>query len=62
MKISVIIPTYNDASYLDAALLSLFNQSITDFEVIVVDDGSADLQPVTRVCRKYAKHLDIQLL
>lgn len=40
--ISVIIPTYNYARYLPATLDSVFRQTFTDLEVIVVDDGSTD--------------------
>lgn len=40
--ISVIIPTYNCAPYLEECLESVFRQTRTDFEVIVVDDGSTD--------------------
>jgi hypothetical protein len=39
---SVIIPTYNRADLLREALDSLFAQTFTDYEVIVVDDGSTD--------------------
>lgn len=39
---SVIIPTYNRASLLREALESVFAQTSTDYEVIVVDDGSTD--------------------
>lgn len=42
-KISVIIPVYNVADYLDESLNSLLNQTfIDDIEVIMVDDGSTD--------------------
>lgn len=41
-KISVIIPVYNAEKYLADCLDSLKEQSYTDFEVIVVDDGSSD--------------------
>jgi glycosyltransferase involved in cell wall biosynthesis len=39
---SVIIPTYNRAALLQAALESVFAQEFRDFEVLVVDDGSTD--------------------
>ena len=41
-EISVIIPVYNVAAYLEEALDSLLRQSFTNFEVIAVDDGSTD--------------------
>ena len=42
MKISVIIPTYNEESVILDCLRSLASQSLKDFEIIVVDDGSTD--------------------
>lgn len=42
MKISVIIPTYNEEGEILDCLKSLEKQSITNFEIIVVDDGSTD--------------------
>src|SRR3972149_4004031 len=41
-EISVIIPSYNHAAYIGHAVESVFAQSHTDFELIVVDDGSPD--------------------
>jgi hypothetical protein len=38
----VIVPLYNKARYIERALRSIANQSFSDFEVIVVDDGSTD--------------------
>ena len=42
MKFSVIIPLYNKAPYIRKALESVFAQTYTDFELIIVDDGSSD--------------------
>jgi len=41
-KISVVLPTYNQASYLPQAIESVFWQTNQDFELIVVNDGSTD--------------------
>jgi len=41
-KVSIIIPTYNRANELMKCLESIFRQKFSDFEVIVVDDGSTD--------------------
>jgi glycosyltransferase involved in cell wall biosynthesis len=43
--ICIVIPTYNRAAALDVCLKDLEKQSWTDFEVIVVDDGSTDSTP-----------------
>ncbi|MBG6072389.1 MULTISPECIES: glycosyltransferase family A protein [unclassified Polaromonas] len=42
MKFSVVIPLYNKASYICCSVQSVLSQSFTDFEVIIVDDGSSD--------------------
>lgn len=42
MKVSVVVPVYNKAPFLEACFNSLFAQSYADFELIVVDDASTD--------------------
>jgi len=42
MKISVILPVYNGEKYIQKAIESVLNQTFTDFELIVVNDGSTD--------------------
>ncbi len=41
-KLSIIIPTYNNAHFLPETLESIFSQDCSAFELIVVDDGSTD--------------------
>lgn len=41
-KISVIIPTYNSMTYLPKTVGSVLNQTFTDFELLIIDDGSSD--------------------
>ncbi len=41
-KVSIIIPNYNHAAFLQQRLESVFNQTYQDFEVILLDDASTD--------------------
>ena len=52
IKVSVIIPNYNGKEYLKDCVDSLFKQSVRSFEVIIVDDASAD-DAVDELMREY---------
>lgn len=41
-KVSVIIPVYNNCDYLEKTIDCIFNQSYTNLEIIIVDDGSEE--------------------
>ena len=49
--ISVIVPVYNVEEYLEECLDSIKNQTFTDFEVILVNDGSTDNSQ--EICEKF---------
>lgn len=44
-KLSILMPVHNEEAYLQAALRSLQAQSLTDWELVAVDDGSSDRTP-----------------
>ncbi len=58
MQFSIIVPVYNRPEEVDELLQSLTLQTLRDFEVIVVDDGST--RDCQGVCQRYADRLDIE--
>lgn len=50
--ITIIIPVYNVERYIDCCLSSIKNQTFTNFEVIIIDDGSTDGS--SNICMQYA--------
>ena len=53
IKISVIVPVYNSEKYLSECIRSILNQSLTDFELLLVNDGSLDESG--NICNEYSK-------
>lgn len=52
-KISIIVPVYNAEKYLHRCIDSILNQTFTDFEVLLINDGSTDSSG--SICDEYAK-------
>lgn len=52
-RLSVIVPVYKVEKYIHKCVESILNQTFTDFELILVDDGSPD--DCGRICDEYAK-------
>lgn len=50
-RISVVVPIYNVEQYIDKCISSILNQSFTDLEIILVDDGSKDKSG--EICDRY---------
>ncbi len=51
VKVSVIVPAYNEENHIGKCLDSLLKQSITEMQIIVVDDGSTDY--TYKICEEY---------
>lgn len=58
MRYSIIVPVYNRPQEVEELLASLCRQTVQDFEVIIVEDGSA--VPCEEVCNRYSDRLDIR--
>ena len=57
MKYSIIVPVFNRPDEVDELLQSLTEQTLKDFEVIIVEDGSP--KPCKDVCDRYVGRLDL---
>ncbi len=56
MKLSIIVPVYKARRYLQNCIESILQQTYTDYELILVDDGSPD--GCGNVCDRYAQECD----
>lgn len=59
-KVTVYIPAYNYGCFLNAALQSVLKQTMDDWELIVIDDGSTD--DTTQILASYRMHHKIRIL
>ena len=51
--LSVIVPVYNSGKYIKQCVNSILNQTYSDLEIILIDDGSTD--DSGEICDKYEK-------
>jgi len=59
-KVSICIPTYNGAEYIEEALYSAINQTYNNIEIIICDDKSSD--DTINICKAYQKkHPNIKI-
>jgi len=56
-KVSIIIPVFNGEKYLDECIKSALNQTYSNIEIIVVDDGSIDKS--LKIIKKYSDRIKI---
>lgn len=52
-KVSIIVPIYNVEKFIKKTITSLINQTYSNIEIILVDDGSPDSSP--QICDEYSK-------
>jgi glycosyltransferase involved in cell wall biosynthesis len=55
--VSVVIPACNSAAHIGSALKSVFAQTFTDYEVILVDGGSSDTEELEKAVQRYGRRL-----
>jgi len=60
VKVTVYIPTYNYANYINNAVQSVIKQTMTDWELIIIDDGSTD--NTQEILAKYRSNPKIRII
>ena len=53
VPISIIMPVYNSEKYISKTIDSILSQSYTEFELLLIDDGSQDMSG--KICDEYAR-------
>ena len=59
-RLSIIVPLYNCERYASECIGSILSQDFTDFELIIVDDGSTDSSP--EICRQFLSDPRVRLV
>lgn len=59
-RVTVYIPTYNYGRYIEKAIQSVLNQTMEDWELIVINDGSTD--NTSEILKKYKDHPKIRII
>jgi glycosyltransferase involved in cell wall biosynthesis len=59
-RVSVLLPAYNAAATLEEAIESILVQDYSDFELLVINDGSTDDTPV--ILQRYAPHPNVRIV
>lgn len=56
-QVSVIIPAYNSALFISETMESVFSQTFSDFEVIIINDGSPDTEALERALQPWMNRI-----
>lgn len=62
MRFSIVVPVYNVESYLPETLESMLAQSCSDYEVVLVDDGSTDGSPALCDGFRYSRKCSVKVI
>ena len=58
-KISIVMPSYNKADFIERSILSVLNQNYPNIELIIIDGGSTD--GTVEIIKKYEQHIGVAL-
>ncbi|MBN1331475.1 glycosyltransferase family 2 protein [Candidatus Dojkabacteria bacterium] len=61
-KISVIVPYYNMGEFIDSFMISLEKQTLKEFEIVIVNDGSTDEFSIAKLENLRNKRPDIKII